>query len=55
MATYEVTNGTMSAGDFVMLQALFMQLSGPLFNIGTLFRTVDQSGVDVEDLYHMLK
>ena len=32
-----------------------MQLSGPLFHIGTVFRMVDQSGVDVEDLYHMLK
>ena len=45
----------MTPGDFVMIQALFMQLSGPLFNMGTFFRTMDQSGVDVEDLYHMLR
>lgn len=37
-----------------MIQALFMQLSGPLFNMGTFFRTVDQSSVDVEDLFFML-
>ncbi len=38
-----------------MVQTLFMQLQGPLFNMGTFFREVDQSSVDVEDLYHMLK
>jgi ABC-type transport system involved in Fe-S cluster assembly fused permease/ATPase subunit len=32
-----------------------MQMAGPLFNMGTFFREVDQSKVDVEDLYHMLK
>ncbi len=32
-----------------------MQLAGPLFNMGTLFREIDQSQVDVEDLFHMLK
>ena len=31
-----------------------MQLSGPLFNMGTFFRTVNQSRVDVEDLFFML-
>jgi ABC-type transport system involved in Fe-S cluster assembly fused permease/ATPase subunit len=32
-----------------------MQLSGPLNNMGMLFREIDQSQVDVEDLYYMLK
>ena len=41
----------MTPGDFVMIQALFMQLAGPLFNMGTFFRTVSQSTVDVEDLF----
>eukprot|EP00352_Strombidinopsis_acuminata_P000291 CAMPEP_0176348030 /NCGR_PEP_ID=MMETSP0126-20121128/7546_1 /TAXON_ID=141414 ORGANISM="Strombidinopsis acuminatum, Strain SPMC142" /NCGR_SAMPLE_ID=MMETSP0126 /ASSEMBLY_ACC=CAM_ASM_000229 /LENGTH=59 /DNA_ID=CAMNT_0017696591 /DNA_START=1051 /DNA_END=1230 /DNA_ORIENTATION=+ len=45
----------MTPGDFVMIQAYFMQLSGPLFNMGTLFREVAQSQVDVEDLFYMLK
>ena len=45
----------MTTGDFVMIQALFLQLSGPLFNMGTFFREIDQSSVDVEDLFHMLK
>ena len=47
--------GTMTAGDFVMIQALFMQMAGPLFNMGTFFREIDQAGVDMEDLFFMLK
>lgn len=54
MAAHGVSTGQMTPGDFVMIQALFMQLSGPLFNMGTFFRTVDQSSVDVEDLFFML-
>lgn len=38
-----------------MIQALFMQLSTPLHNVGTLFREIDQSTVDAEDLYKLLK
>lgn len=30
-------------------------MAGPLFNMGTFFREIDQSQVDVEDLFHMLK
>ena len=41
MAAYDVSAGSMTPGDFVMIQALFMQLSGPLFNMGTFFRTMD--------------
>jgi ABC-type transport system involved in Fe-S cluster assembly fused permease/ATPase subunit len=55
MAAHGVSTGTMTAGDFVMIQALFMQMAGPLFNMGTFFREIDQSQVDVEDLFYMLK
>lgn len=55
MAAHGVSTGAMTTGDFVMIQALFLQLSGPLFNMGTFFREIDQSSVDVEDLFHMLK
>jgi ATP-binding cassette, subfamily B, heavy metal transporter len=55
MAAHGVSTGSMTAGDFVMIQALFMQMAGPLFNMGTFFREIDQSSVDVEDLYHMLR
>jgi ABC-type transport system involved in Fe-S cluster assembly fused permease/ATPase subunit len=43
MAAYQVSTGVLTPGDFVMIQALFMQLSGPLFNMGGFFREVDQS------------
>ena len=55
MAAHEVCNGTMTPGDFVMISAYFSQLSGPLFNMGTLFREVAQSQVDMEDLFNMLQ
>jgi len=32
-----------------------MQIAQPLFNMGMFFREMDQSGVDTEDLYHMLR
>jgi ABC-type transport system involved in Fe-S cluster assembly fused permease/ATPase subunit len=54
MAAWDVSTGRLTPGDFVMIQALFMQLAGPLFNMGMLFREIDQSQVDVEDLFHML-
>jgi len=31
-----------------------MQLAGPLFNLGTMFKQLDETSVDVEELYHML-
>jgi ABC-type transport system involved in Fe-S cluster assembly fused permease/ATPase subunit len=37
MAAYQVSTGVLTPGDFVMIQALFMQLSGPLFNMGGFF------------------
>lgn len=55
MAANAVASGVMTTGDFVMIQALFLQLSGPLFNMGTFIREIDQSSVDVEDLFHMLQ
>jgi ABC-type transport system involved in Fe-S cluster assembly fused permease/ATPase subunit len=41
MAAHGVSEGIMTAGDFVMIQALFMQMAGPLFNMGTFFREID--------------
>jgi ABC-type transport system involved in Fe-S cluster assembly fused permease/ATPase subunit len=41
LAAYDVSIGRLTPGDFVMIQAFFMQLSGPLFNMGTLFREID--------------
>jgi ATP-binding cassette, subfamily B, heavy metal transporter len=43
MALTDVSKGIMTPGDFIMINAYFMQLSGPLFNMGTLFREVQQT------------
>ena len=40
MAARDVSLGLMTAGDFILIQTYFMQLSGPLFNMGMLFREV---------------
>lgn len=55
MAAHDVSLGYMTAGDFVLVQAYFMQLSGPLFNMGMMFREVGQTQVDLEDLVDMLE
>lgn len=54
MAANDVSMGKMTPGDFFMINAYFMQLAGPLFNMGTLFREVQQTQIDVEDLFNML-
>lgn len=52
LAACDVYSGKMTPGDFVLVQSLFMQLAGPLFNLGTFFRQLEETSVDVEDLYH---
>ena len=53
-AAWDVSNGRISTGDFVMIQTLFLQLAGPLHNVGSLIREVDQGLVDSEDLFEIL-
>lgn len=55
MSAIDIFNGRMSPGDFVLLQSLFLQLAGPLFNLGGLFRQLDETGVELVDLYHMMR
>ena len=55
MAALDVYTGKLTPGDFVMIQSLFMQLAGPMFSMGTLFRQMEETSVDVEELFHMLK
>lgn len=52
LAACDVYSGKMTPGDFVLVQSLFMQLAGPLFNLGTFFRQLEETSVDIEDLYH---
>ena len=46
--------GVMTPGDFVMLQALFLQIATPLNFLGTMFKEVDDSLVHFEDIKKIL-
>ncbi len=46
--------GGMTPGDFVMLQALFLQISSPLNMLGTMFKEIDDSQVHFEDIRKLL-
>ena len=55
LAIADINAGVLTPGDFVMLQALFMQIAQPLHFMGTIFRNLDESQVNVEDLFLILK
>ena len=41
LAALDVSHGVFTPGDFVLIQAYFLQLAGPLFNMGTFFREIE--------------
>ncbi len=46
--------GVMTPGDFVMLQALFLQIATPLNMLGTMFKEIDDSLVHFEEIKKIL-
>ncbi len=54
MAAIGVQNGTMSVGQFVAVNAYMIQLTMPLNFLGTVYREIRQSLVDMGDLFHLL-
>ncbi len=54
LSAHAVLKGEQSVGHFVMINALMMQLSVPLNFIGTLYREIKQSLVDIESLFKIL-
>ncbi len=55
MSALAIRNGQATVGDFVMINALMIQLYMPLNFIGSSYREIKQGLIDVEQMFELLK
>jgi ABC-type transport system involved in Fe-S cluster assembly fused permease/ATPase subunit len=54
MCAYGVQAGTNTVGDFVMINAMMIQLYQPLNFMGMLYREIKQAIIDIESMFNIL-
>jgi ATP-binding cassette, subfamily B, heavy metal transporter len=54
MTVYGIRNGTNTVGDFVMINAMMIQLYQPLNFMGMVYREIKQAVIDIETMFGIL-
>jgi len=54
LCAYGIAAGTKTVGDFVMINAMMIQLYQPLNIMGMIYREIKQAVTDIETMFHIL-